>query len=168
MNSVAAIPFLDSNLPKPVRVTPKAPSHDAVRKQLSIILQSPGFIHANRMGRFLQFIVEETLAGRSSQLRGYSIGMSVFDRNESFEPGIDPIVRNEARRLRQKLLEYYQQSRYRDDTEIIIDIPKGTYVPVFGSATRSQQSSAARQYRLIISLIRIEDGVEILHSQHEY
>jgi hypothetical protein len=120
------------------------------------------------MGRFLKFIVEETLAGRSNQLREYSIGISVFDRDESFEPGIDPIVRNEARRLRHKLLEYYQQSLCREESEVVIDMPKGSYVPVFSSASRRRQSNAARQYRLVISLIRVADGAEIWHSQHEY
>jgi hypothetical protein len=168
MSSATPLPLLERNLPKPVRVTPKAPSDDAVRKQLSIILQSHGFVHAGRMGRFLKFIVDETLAGRASQLREYSIGMSVFDRDESFEPGIDPIVRNEARRLRQKLLEYYHQSLCRDEGQLVIDMPKGSYVPLFRSASRRRQPNDVRQYRLVISLIRVADGAEIWHSQHEY
>jgi hypothetical protein len=72
MDSAVAIPFNEGNLLKPVRVTPKTPSRDAVRKQLSIILRSRGLLHAVRVVRFLKFVVEETLAGRSSQLCEYT------------------------------------------------------------------------------------------------
>lgn len=83
------------------------------------------------MQRFLEYTVAETLAGRSGKLSEYTIGMAVFDRGESFEPNLDPIVRNEARRLRHKLLEYYQQPHPQSRDELVIDIPKGHYVPVF-------------------------------------
>jgi hypothetical protein len=161
MNSAVALRLTDRNLPKPIRVTQKTPSPDAVRKQLSNILQSDGFAHAERMKRFLAFVVEETLAGRAQQLCGYSIGISVFDRDESFEPGLDPIVRNDARRLRQKLLEYYQLRRREGSQQVIIDIPKGGYVPVSSFPSRSQAATAGRQYRVTVHLSRIGDGAEI-------
>ena len=75
MNPEVLIPFIEG---KPIRVIPKTPPQEAVRKQLSIILQSRGFSHAGRMGRFLKFVVEKTLAGCSSELCEYSIGMSVY------------------------------------------------------------------------------------------
>ncbi|HXE14514.1 MAG TPA: hypothetical protein VN633_20475 [Bryobacteraceae bacterium] len=139
---------------------------DIIRVQLARILKSDGFVRAQRMRRFLGFIVEETLAGRSGELCEYSIGMSVFGRNESFEPGLDPIVRNDARRLRQKLLEYYQQARRKGDSDVVIDMPKGSYVPVFKRG--SQNSGVRHEYRLTITLTRIADGAEIWTTQHEY
>jgi hypothetical protein len=165
MNPEVVIPFVEG---RPIRVIPKIPSQEAVRKQLSTILQSRGFRHAGRMGRFLNFVVEKTLAGRCTELCEYSIGTSVYDRDESFEPGIDPIVRNEARRLRQKLVEYYQQLGCGGESEVVIDIPKGGYVPVFSFASCREGSNSGRQYRLTVSLIRIADNTEIWHSQHEY
>jgi hypothetical protein len=132
--------------------------------QLSKILQSDGFIRAERMRQFLEFVVEETLAGRASQLCEYSIGLSVFEREESFEPGLDPIVRNDARRLRQKLLEYYQRSR---NNGVVIDVPKGGYVPVFRSIS-PQDSNAGRQYRLTVNLIRIADGTELWTREYDF
>lgn len=131
MNSAVAFPLAKRHLsgPVPIKRPPRVASPDAVRKQLSKILASEGFIHAGRMKRFLGFVVEETLAGRANQLCEYSIGVSVFERRESFEPGLDPIVRNDARRLRQKLLEYYLGARHTE--ELVIEVPKGGYVPVF-------------------------------------
>jgi hypothetical protein len=168
MKPALVLPFTDFELPEPVEIAGKNArlSAGTVRTQLSAILRSSGFIRAERMRRFLKFIVEETLAGRSNRLCEYSIGIAVFQRNETFEPGIDPIVRNDARRLRQKLLEYYQQSRPDDEKQIVIDLPKGGYVPVFKRTSRP--SRTARQYRLTITLTRIADDAEIWTTKHEY
>jgi TolB-like protein len=103
----------------------------AVLAQLGRILASDAFVRARRIQRFLQYIVEETLAGRSDQLGEYAIGTAVFDRGADFEPAVDPIVRIDARRLRYKLLEYYRELRSPSADTVLIDIPKGAYVPVF-------------------------------------
>jgi hypothetical protein len=101
-----------------------------VRAQLHLILQSEWFAQSERMRRFLEFVTEETLAGRADQLCEYAIGVAVFDQDDSFEPALNPIVRNDARRLRHKLHEYYRHIRGEDD-RVLIDIPKGAYIPVF-------------------------------------
>lgn len=102
-----------------------------IRAQLEKILSSEAFVRSRRMQRFLEFITEETLAGRADQLGEYAIGVAVFDRGVDFEPGLDPIVRNDARRLRVKLLEYYRQEGSAE--RLVISMPKGAYVPVFES-----------------------------------
>ena len=40
-------------------------------------------------------------------LKEYLIGTEVYERNSSYHPSEDSIVRSEARRLRSKLKEYY-------------------------------------------------------------
>lgn len=143
-------------------------SSEAVRTQLAKILKSDGFVRAARMRRFLTFVVDETLAGRSHRLCEYTVGLEVFDRRESFEPGIDPIVRNDARRLRQKLFEYYQTLGSNGGNQVIIEIPRGSYVPVFKSSSESQIPRATEaQYRLVVSLIRIADGAEVWSLAHD-
>jgi hypothetical protein len=102
----------------------------AVRAQVARILASEGFARCPRMQRFLEFVVEETLVGRAAHLGEYAIAVSVFDRGEDFEPALHPIVRNDARRLRLKLAEYYRPAAHPRDG-VLIDIPKGGYVPVF-------------------------------------
>jgi len=81
------------------------------------------------MRRFLQFVVDEALAGRSADLKESLIGITVFDRAADYDPRIDPIVRVEARRLRAKLEQYYRQEGTAPDLRI--DLPRGSYVPVF-------------------------------------
>jgi adenylate cyclase len=99
----------------------------AVREQLGRILQSSPFLHARRRQRFLEYIVNETLAGRGERLKGYSIAQEVFDRSDAFDPNVDPIVRVEAARVRDKLREYYEADGRNDP--IRIDLPKGSYTP---------------------------------------
>lgn len=121
-----------------------------VRAQLRRILACESFVRSRRMQRFLEFIVEEKLAGRAAQLCEYGIGTAVFDRGQDFEPALDPIVRNDARRLRLKLLEYYRHWQPRPADELVIDIPKGGYVPVFLPLPASAERSAASARRVAV------------------
>jgi serine/threonine-protein kinase len=107
--------------------------------QLEKILAGADFLHSVRMSRFLRFAVERSLQGKAAELKEYLIGVEVFDRPESYDPRIDPIVRVEARRLRSKLKNYYD-TEGRDDA-LRIEFPKGSYVPVF--RTREQPKTEA-------------------------
>src|SRR6202049_2466720 len=102
-----------------------------VRAQLARILASPAFATAKSAGRFLGYIVEETLVGRGDEIKEYVIGVAVFGRGDRFDPRIDAVVRVEATRLRNRLFEYYRHEGRAD--RVTIEIPKGGYVPVFRS-----------------------------------
>jgi TolB-like protein len=77
----------------------------------------------------LRFLVEERLAGRADRLKGFTIAVAVFGRDETCDAQSDPIVRLEARRLRHDLDSYYVGEGNQDS--IRIAIPKGGYVPQF-------------------------------------
>lgn len=100
-----------------------------IRTELERILRSRVFVHSHRIRRFLQFVVEECLLGQHHRLKEYLIGLEVFNRQEAFDPRVDSIVRVEARRLRTKLEEFYLTEGH--DSEIRIQLRKGSYVPVF-------------------------------------
>lgn len=116
-----------------IGVTGRDPSPDAVRLALDKVLASGPFAAADQLAAFLRFVVEETLAGRSGAIKAYTIAVSVFGRDESFDPQTDSIVRVEGSRLRQRLAQYYQQDGRHD--AVRIDLPKGGYVPRFVAAT---------------------------------
>jgi TolB-like protein len=101
------------------------------RAQLDRILKSPDFEGTAREHRFLSHVVEETLAGRGSRIKAYSIAIEVFGRDASFDPQTDPVVRIEAGHLRRSLERYYLTAGLSDP--ILIAIPKGAYVPTFSS-----------------------------------
>ncbi|MBP2316430.1 hypothetical protein [Azospirillum soli] len=113
--------------------TPPIPSwtldERAIRAQLDRILANDQFDASERNRRFLRYVVEESLAGRTQQIKAYCIAVSVFNRDASFDPQSDPIVRLEAGRLRRSL-EHYYLTAGRDDP-IRIAIPKGGYAPTF-------------------------------------
>ena len=97
----------------------------AIREQLSRVLNSGPFRRSQRRQRFLKHIVNETLAGRSDRLTGYNLALEIFGRPPTFDPAVDPFVRIEAARLREKLREYYEAEGQKD--RVRIRLPKGTY-----------------------------------------
>lgn len=115
-----------------------------IRSHLSKLEVSSVFVHAERMLRFLRYSVDEVLAGRGERLNQFALGVEVFDRDESFDPAIDSVVRVEASRLRAKLREYYETDG-RSDT-LKFELPKGTYRVRFrldASANKNEISSQA-------------------------
>ncbi len=100
-----------------------------VHGQLSKILESPEFNSTNAQRAFLAYVVEKTLAGRGDEIKGYAVATEVFGRGEDFDQSIDPVVSIQANKLRRALERYYLVAGQNDP--IRVDIPKGTYVPIF-------------------------------------
>src|SRR5215470_390584 len=102
----------------------------AVRAQLDKILASSVFVNSPRMSRFLRFVVETTLDGKSESIKEYVIAIEVFEKAEDYDPHADSTVRTEASKLRSRLSRYYE-TEGRDDLVVFITIPKGSYVAKF-------------------------------------
>jgi tetratricopeptide (TPR) repeat protein len=119
---------------------------EAIRRQLKLILESPGFARNERLSRFLRFIVERHLEGRGQDLKESVIGVEVFGREPGYNPQQDPIVRTEARRLRARVGEYYQNGGAQ--SAVVIDLPKGGYVPAVRLA--AQGSEPAIRFPLLL------------------
>jgi tetratricopeptide (TPR) repeat protein len=116
-------------MPNSVSASRMAPDDDAVADELERLASSNCFRKAERCLRLLRHLTNVTLEGRSGELKEYALGVTVLERPESFDPRIDPMVRLEARRLRLKLAEYYQEEGLTD--RVVINLPKGAYVPKF-------------------------------------
>ena len=101
----------------------------SVRSHLDRVLHSPHFDGSARSREFLQYVVEEVLAGRGAYLKQAAIAVEVFGRKPDFDAVIDPIVRVQAGRLRRSLERYYLLSG--DADSLRIELPKGSYAPVF-------------------------------------
>jgi len=103
------------------------PTATAVRAQLERILTSDVFSRSQQLRRFLSFVVEQTLSAQGQTLKESVLAHELYGKGTDFDGGTDAVVRVDARRLRDKLREYYAS---RSDP-IIISLPKGSYVPVF-------------------------------------
>jgi len=105
--------------------------HELFRSCLEQVVASSAFSGARRQQRFLRYLVERTIAGDTTALKEYSLGIEVFERGAEFDPRLDPIVRVEASRLRNRLQKYYQSSP--PGISHRIELPRGGYVPVLAA-----------------------------------
>ena len=116
-------------------------SAESIRLALEKILASPGFVNADRLSRFLRYTVEETLGGQTDKLKETLLGIEVFNRKPTYDPRVDAVVRTEAVKLRARLRDYYEGEGRED--ELIIDLPKGGYVPAFRVREKVQETPSA-------------------------
>ncbi len=100
--------------------------------QIERVVNSRALHGSETLRAFLRFIATEAIEGHENRLKEYVIATEVFGRGTDFDSRVDSVVRVQAGRLRTKLLEYYT-SEGKDD-RILINLPKGHYVPVFSMA----------------------------------
>ena len=105
----------------------------------SRILASEVFSRSQHLRRFLTFIVEQRLAGQGHSLKESVLAHELYGKGTDFDGGTDPVVRVDARRLRDKLREYHEG---RSDP-VVISLPKGSYVPVFDANSASPTTDTA-------------------------
>ncbi|MGC4050080.1 MAG: hypothetical protein QM757_11905 [Paludibaculum sp.] len=120
---------------------PAEDQKDSIRAELQRILASTAFSGSERHRKFLTFVVDQALKGDTEKLNEFVLGFEVFNKNESFDPRIDSIVRVEARRLRERLKKYYQEEGQADP--LVITLRPRSFVPEFAprEAASSQPSS---------------------------
>lgn len=112
--------------------TPKeteAPAVEACWALLERIGASPGLRRAPRLREFLDYVARRSLHDGCMQIHEQEIGIAVFGRPDTYDTSVDNIVRANATELR-KRIEAYFESEGAHET-LIVDIPRGSYVPVF-------------------------------------
>jgi hypothetical protein len=109
--------------------TVSIPPRDECQKQVRRVLQSASFHNASMLQQLLRYLAEKKFAPGAETLKEYTIGVEALSRSADFDPKVDPIVRVQIHRLRQKLKEYYDSEGLHD--AIVILIPKGQHLPVF-------------------------------------
>jgi TolB-like protein len=130
--------------------------HDALAR----MVESEVFARSDRLKELLRYTVEETLAGRGGRLKGYTLGVEVFGRDENFDPQSDTIVRVEMGRLRRKLADYYAGEGRESD--LVIEIPKGRYVPRFKPAKTGVGRSPEKPHSHLLASAAILGGLLIV------
>lgn len=125
---VASAP-LDASSPKP----------EEVLAELSKLLLSRQLRESGQLQAFLDFVVRQTLAGRQDSLKEYLVGCQVFGRRADYDPRRDGIVRVQATALRKRLEKYYSEAGIQDG--VVIDLPRGGYVPHFRYAAAQVPAS---------------------------
>jgi hypothetical protein len=111
------------------------------------IVSSPPFQKSTRLRDLLQFITEQTIHGNAHELTEQHIGNALFHKPSDYSPLEDSSVRVHARQLRLKLHEYFNEEGRNEP--LILDIPKGSYAPVFRTVLKTADLPAAIASTLI-------------------
>lgn len=123
-----------------------------IRYQLAKVLGAEMFKSSPTSSRLLEYLVGEYLEGRSDRLKGYSIGVDVFDRNQDFDAGADSIVRVQMGRLRRLLADYYASDEGKAD-QLRFEFPKGSYVPVIAGPLVAPSGIRSRRVPSLLLLL---------------
>ncbi len=98
-------------------------------KQVERLVASHTLHSSESLCKLLRYLVIHALDHPGAPMKEYQIATEVFGRPPDFDPQLDSTIRVQAGRLRLKLAEYYA-SEGADDA-LVVDLPKGTYVPSF-------------------------------------
>jgi len=121
---------MTDNSENSTQILPSSPvTAEEIRLQLAQILASKRLHRSRALKALLQFVVEETLAGRDGRLKARSIAVQALGRPKDFDSRSDPIVSIQAGRLRRALERYYEEEGQDDPIEI--HLPAGRYTPTF-------------------------------------
>ncbi len=119
------------------------PSPAQRAQALREVLESQSFARSEQLKRFLRYVCELEIEGRSAEIKEYSIGVEALGRPPSYSPANDSSVRRRAFELRSKLEELYAGELA--TSEVIIELPKGSYIPVFRFRGERDNSRARHQ-----------------------
>ncbi|WP_419806195.1 hypothetical protein [Terriglobus sp.] len=111
---------------EPLGVVPEA---EAVREALQRVLESRQFRTSRRSKQFLQYVVDQKVAGHEHLLKERIIGADVFGRSANYATGEDAVVRVQATDVRRRLELYY--AALTDHEPLVIVLPLGSYIPIF-------------------------------------
>ncbi|MBE0660231.1 MAG: hypothetical protein IH602_21235 [Bryobacteraceae bacterium] len=81
--------------------------------------------NADSLRRLLSYVAEAYLAGKSRDVKEYTIGRDVMGKPEDYDPRVDASVRVQAGKLRQRLEQYYTSEAPQSPWQI--RLPKGHF-----------------------------------------
>jgi hypothetical protein len=120
------------------------------------VAASAAFQKSPRLRELLFYLCRCALQDPRSCASEQQVGVQVFARQPGYDSSTDTIVRVHVSHLRRKL-EHYFLSEGRDEP-VVIDLPKGSYVPVFrarehaGGAESAPARTPARAHLAIVLL----------------
>lgn len=120
--------------------TPTICDRDACWELLKRVVASPHLSRAPRLQEVLHYLGERSLKDGCRHLQEHEIGTHVFHRPDSYDTSVDNVVRTSVSDLRRRI-EAYFNSEGSSET-LLMEIPRGSYIPVFRSRTSSPPIAA--------------------------
>jgi hypothetical protein len=136
---------------------------EAVTHELERILASPHFANSKRYPALLSYVVENTLAGRTEQLKERTLGVEVFHRPATYDTNADTVVRYTAGEVRKRLLLYYSEHASR--TGVQISLPAGSYQPEFLRETNPETAAETAEDGVTASTPEARPKLQVVGSR---
>lgn len=141
-------------------------STDAIRAEVARIVTSKLFRSSQVLQNLLTYVVNARLTDEADNIKEYTLATQVLNQPPTFDSRVNNVVRVHAHRLRQRLHDYYDQEG--NTSVLIIDLPKGGYVPHFVTpGVSSRLNSEGQQEVEGSSVSRAEVSAEVL-SVHSH
>jgi hypothetical protein len=129
------------------------------------VIESPHLIGSVRLRDFLLHVTACAIRETPEDATEQQIGIQVFQRSPGFNSSEDSIVRSQARLLRLKLSAYFNAEGASEP--LIIEIPKGHYLPVFSPSQRANVAAeiqAEDSTKAALAPIRVGETEDVLLS----
>lgn len=131
------------------------PNPVAVVAALRRLLDSDELRHSARSRNFLAYVVTETLSGRGDRLKERTVARYALGRGSDFDATSNSTARVQANRLRASMERYYAGPGA--DETLVIEIPKGGYVPTFTYRQRQSGNRSDTTLRPGIAVVEFAD-----------
>ncbi len=105
------------------------------------VVSSRAFEKSTRMRDLLAYVCSRAVDEGAVDIREHEIGCAVFGRPDDYDTGEDNIVRVNASQVRKKLEAYFATEGAAEP--VILELPKGRYVPAFRERPDLEASSPA-------------------------
>ena len=127
------------------------------------VIESPHLIGSARLRDFLLHVTACAIREMPEDATEQQIGIRVFQRSPGFNSSEDSIVRSHARLLRLKLSAYFNAEGASEP--VIIEIPKGHYLPAFSPSLRANfanEIQAVNSIKEAPAPVRVDEAKEVL------
>ena len=104
------------------------------------VLASASLQSSPRQQELFRHLAERALQDPPGPVSEAEVGVAVFNRAPDYDTSVDTIVRVQVSQLRKKL-EHYFLSEGRDEP-VLIELPRGSYVPTFRPRARTDESAS--------------------------
>lgn len=125
------------------KLSAAGPGTEEKMEQLEKILGSRLLQGSGNLRSLLRYVTLKVIEDQDIQLKEYIIATDVFGRGSDFDARTDSVVRVQAKRLREKLKEYYETEGKED--RVLIELPKGQYNVAFSFIEREGEERVAAE-----------------------
>lgn len=117
------------------------PSQKTCWALLERIAESSQLRRSSRLQSLLFYVGKRSIREGSDEIHEQEIGVEVYGRPAGYDTNVDNIVRVNASELRKRLAIYFDTEG--SNEPLLVDIPRGRYVPVFRYRTVETSADSA-------------------------